>query len=59
MAASVIEYTPVINFKLRGALRQFGSPIHWLCVPQRKPSKPYAFRSPDLSAIYRTPNPEV
>lgn len=24
MAASVIEYTPVINFKLRGALRQFG-----------------------------------
>lgn len=25
MAASVIEYTPVINFKLRGALRQFGT----------------------------------
>ncbi|MCF5056967.1 tail assembly protein [Pseudomonas proteolytica] len=24
MAASVIEYTPVINFKLHGALRQFG-----------------------------------
>ncbi|MFL1500202.1 tail assembly protein [Pseudomonas sp. S191] len=24
MAALVIEYTPVINFKLRGALRQFG-----------------------------------
>ncbi|MDV3057970.1 tail assembly protein [Pseudomonas paracarnis] len=24
MATSVIEYTPVINFKLRGALRQFG-----------------------------------
>lgn len=24
MAASVTEYTPIINFKLRGALRQFG-----------------------------------
>lgn len=24
MAASVLDYTPVINFKLRGALRQFG-----------------------------------
>lgn len=24
MATSLIEYTPVINFKLRGALRQFG-----------------------------------
>ncbi|MFJ2334769.1 tail assembly protein [Pseudomonas helleri] len=34
MAASVIEYTPVINFKLRGALRQFGK------------SYPLAVRSP-------------
>ena len=34
MAASVIEYTPIINFKLRGALRQFGK------------SYPLAVRSP-------------
>ena len=34
MTASVIEYTPIINFKLRGALRQFGK------------SFPLAVRSP-------------